>query len=612
MRIVFIIGMMISVIGLGRSSAQDNYRPYVLGLRTAGMGGAATAFGQDSAMAWINPAGLAKAGNNTFAMSANTYMLEQFAVNDYFTASEAFRFEQGLSENFAQASLDSSRISVFPSCISYILQLDTAGDMMLGLSLIVPYQGSQRKHQKSLLNLGSVVWRNEYVETRHSIHYEIGPSLAMRWGIISLGASAFFRYTPIEMEQFSDTSLVSPTIRGVAFGPLMGNARGSSYDLDFVAGAQLGPIAGGLYMGLTLHSPSVHLGGSVSFYENYNYFAGQNVDTGENDFSYTHSTLSDNDLEVRTPFWLSFGLGYEKSGSFALAADVSYYLPYSYVSQSGTQLYTTISSQAIEGNNVNTSSVDFSTETSRQGVINANLGIEFFLSPRIVLRVGGFTDFAARDIVALEERNSYDVGTYSVDRFGGTLGVAYSGDSSQFQLALMYLGGLGDIIAMQLDQIAMTADSGMQYPERDIAFNSYMLVFSGQIDAGLIFNKVKRAIVEEYHHASSAVEKEPVREIVPPKESFSRPEKKTVVDDIRQDSQSSFEELEKEEKKALQEASKEEAPLKKEEVKGNKLLKDEVKFDGWPDSQQNTLQPIKVEQQKESPTNEVPEQAEGQ
>ena len=489
---------------------QGNYQPYVLGLRTAGMGGAATAFGQDSAMSWVNPAGIARAGRDTLSLSASAYMIQQMSVNEFWSLSQDFQLQEGVTAEAGRGEVRSNKVSVFPSSVAYIFQLDDAANHMLAVSAMVPYRASFDKRSNINLQLGTVRWINEYQEIKTLTYYEIGPTYAARFGKFTVGLSAFFRYVPMELDQYTENMLFSTMLGEAVFSPQIGHARGNAYEMDFVAGAQAGPFWGGFYAGLTVHSPSVHLGGSLRF-ENFGYFAGRDVDTGEGDFSVSFSTLGKNSIEIRTPLWFSLGLGYEKPGSFAISADVSYHIPYSYTSQSGTQEYTVISSKPVEGSenqHVETRVEKFDTQDKHQGVINANLGVEVYLSPRLVLRAGGFTDFSSTDIPSKSERTKYDTGFYEVDRYGATLGIAYAGDSSRFQLAFMYLGGLGNIVGWQLTSRQSGDDSGLAFPTRELASNTYMLVFSGEIDTGVILEKAKNAALEEYYRATEAAEEE--------------------------------------------------------------------------------------------------------
>ena len=66
----------------------SNYRPVLLGGRTAAMGGTGVAFGTDSAMPVLNPAGLAAIDKHNISLSASLYSLSAVDVKDYYSGSD--------------------------------------------------------------------------------------------------------------------------------------------------------------------------------------------------------------------------------------------------------------------------------------------------------------------------------------------------------------------------------------------------------------------------------------------------------------------------------------------------------------------------------------------
>jgi hypothetical protein len=153
--------------------------------------------------------------------------------------------------------------------------------------------------------------------------------------------------------------------------------------------------------------------------------------------------------------------------------------------------------------------IDFKVPLEFVNVINVNAGVEWYINPRIILRAGFFTDFyRGTDFPRGSQRSQQDFGSYKMDKFGGTLGLAYAGDMSQFQISFLAVVGMGDVIGEATD-----ADFSVVYPRTEITNTTFMLAFSGRIEASVIYAAVRRAFDEEVGRAlnppASAVEAPP-------------------------------------------------------------------------------------------------------
>ncbi len=489
---------------IGRAHAQTSYQPYVLGLRTSGMGGAATAFGQDSAMPWINPAGIARAHSDTVSMSANAYMMEWLAVNKYIALSDQMVTDMGISNESTRSTIRSSDVSVFPTSLSYVLR-NEQGNHALALSLVVPYARNSNSTSDLLWEIAGVTFTSLDLRRETVAVYDVGPTYSLRLGELTLGLSAFLRYSKTDRNWSGETILWSSDPRIIGYIPTNSKTSAKSYDMEFVAGAQYGPVLGGLYFGLAVHSPTIHLAGNIN--ANTRKYYG---DTFADEYSLTYTKLDEDNFESRRPLWFSCGAGYQMPEVFAVAADVSYHLAQSkYTSYSATLEMLNISNDT----NIPTefAGVHIEDKVELSQVFNFNVGAEVYLTDHIILRGGFFTDFSAEPKFPNPyDRQAIDVGLISIDRFGGTLGLAYAGELSQFQLSFMYLGGLGDIIGWEI-----TGGNTDSYPLREIASNTFMMAFSGKIDAASLYASVKGALDEEYD------------KILDKKESFDEPAPKS-------------------------------------------------------------------------------------
>ena len=479
----------------GLARAQYTYQPYVLGLRTAGMGGAAAAFGHDSAMGWLNPAGFARLDQGHLSLSANVGMVEQVRVDRYFSVSEPLAGKLGISTSEARTGFNSSEVTVFPNSIAYVLPIGDEDKHFLAFSVLVPYQRNRNIASNITWDFAGTKMRARETTTVRDIQYEIGPSYAGRFGKVAVGISALARFFQADKETNLSQHSWSAQLRAMSMSTTTAKGRGRLLGLDAVAGIQLGPYSG-LSFGLAAHAPSVSISGSYSHSSEGLYSYVQEGVDGE-------ATLDAREFEtdnftMKTPAWFTFGIGYEKEESFALAADVSYYLPVSeYSMVKGDEEILSLDTTRSAFTLLYDSSLDVKRQL--ESTFNVNVGVEVFLSERLILRAGYFSDFTpAKEFPESYERSFQDMGSIRVDRHGGTFGLGYKGRSTEFQLSFMFLGGVGDLIGWEIWEHPQDPNLFMHlFPERDIAFNTFMIVFSGDISAGSIVDSVKDAVREE-------------------------------------------------------------------------------------------------------------------
>jgi len=473
-------------------TTSQNYQPFMLGLRTAGMGGAATAFGRDSAMPWVNPAGIVRMNADTISISANALVIESIKATDFIDISDSVRTANSIPSDQGRSSLNSFELNIFPSSFSYTFRLDSKNNHVLALSLVVPFCNEIEAHGQINYDTGDIAQKMIFLEHWRTSTYDFGPSYSVRLGPVTLGLSAFVRYLRYSYDTTFETIAwrIAPEDTNLAIERMKFSAK--LIDFDFVAGAQLGPLWGGFYAGVAVHSPTVHLWasgrGDVRLLA---------LESEIDSWTVINSTVEVEDGEYRYPLWFSVGLGYEKEESFAVAVDVNLYLPISeYAMLSGVVEVLSIDSDPATSPVYEGQQVQMLHSTNL--VINVKAGAEFYLNKRIVLRAGFFTDFSATEIGGSAVRTFEQFGHYRVDRFGGTLGLAYNGDNSQFQLALLYMAGMGTSIGMLIDSPTP------YFPEKDMFASTFMLAFSGRIDAGVLYANAKQAFMEELDHAEES------------------------------------------------------------------------------------------------------------
>ncbi|NMB73937.1 MAG: hypothetical protein GYA21_02270 [Myxococcales bacterium] len=459
-------------------STLPSYQPLLLGLRTAGMGGAAAAFGEDGAMPWVNPAGVARAGRSNLSLSANAWSMEKAAVPSMLAIGGP------LAESSSRGT--SSEDAFFPSGVSFSFFLDPEYHHVLALSMLTPNRGQRNLTSETAADAGQTVAKLTFTQVREFTQYEFGPTYSYCAGNWSAGLSVFLRYLPITFVQ--TTNATGYRLDGhFMFGPDSRIVDAMSLDLDLVAGVQAGPFWDGFFAGAAVHGRSIHLSGH--FNQSFQHLIG-NANTDELMIEIGKADIPA--FEVRTPFWFSLGLGYQRPGRFAVAADVNLYLPQGrYQNLSGAQavrVYTGTESFRTEGR-------DLIIESEQDMVVNVSVGGEVQLLDRIALRAGFFTDFAANtdpgDDGLLE-----DAGNSRMHRYGGTLGLGYTGQTAQFQLALMYLYGTGRIMAMN-GYLESNGTINRSYAASDFSSHTVTLSFSGRIDIASLFSSMKAAASEE-------------------------------------------------------------------------------------------------------------------
>lgn len=477
--------------------AQSNYQPYLLGLRTAGMGGASVAFGKDSAMPWRNPAGIAHGDTAQFGLASNSLVVSDQTTAEYFGLSDDYRRSRGILPGDFRSTIDGSATSVFPNSITFTVPLGDDADHFFSLAFIAPMHEVEDSVADITLDTGGGFSLHQYLQTYRELRtYAFGPGYAVRLGDAGrLGIGAFFRYTSFRERSSEELSAHSLEIRDLSLDVTEYSALGDSFDLDMTAGLQLGPFAG-FSLGLAAHGPSIGLLGQYS--ERSRQFCGDCVDPGTVEIHELDAT--GDTYELRTPPWFTAGLGYELPRTFAIAIDVSYWLPLDPYATTRVDAY----QRAVLNDPAQPSSETplFGLELlsdRREAVLNFNVGAEVYVNDRIAIRGGFFTDFSSEpELPPVSERTSADLGRRRIDRLGGSLGAAYEGSTTSFQIGLTYLGGLGELVGFEFGVDPEDRERlASSLPTRELASNVYMLSFSGQIDVGEIVQATSAAVTEE-------------------------------------------------------------------------------------------------------------------
>lgn len=466
------------VLALPSVAAAQNYREMPIGGRTATMGGAATAAGNDSAMPYLNPAGLAGVPGDIFAISAAVYGYTHRSYQDYFFPSGTPPL---LGYRLRQETFSTSSVSELPSSVMYFRHLSDAEDHVqkrLGVSLVIPAA-------RQIELVASVTGQLENVAgesletaslTADSRRYYLGPSYAIGWGeSFRLGASVYAIYSRSSFAT-SGTNSIS-ILGGTATSTYNGqNAQlADALGATAVVGAQL-QVLPKFWVGVGLAAPSLPLTGRVRFTSESGNVT-PDPTTGQPQPRSVTTTLDGHYL-TREPFRFNVGVAYDDRERYSLAADVHYYGSGVRSEFDGVKLV----EDRWGGELTRRYAVRERGSTQMNSVLDFSVGAEVVLRPKVALRAGVFTDLSSMPQLS---RRLDDVHSLRLDRYGGSLGLGLTFGSFDSTTGVVIARGVGEYGA------ADTWITGEVVPVRATE-TSALLVISGAVTV----EEAKKTIAE--------------------------------------------------------------------------------------------------------------------
>ena len=446
-----------------------------LGGRTAGMGGAGIAFGSDSAMPYINPAGITRVPGNVLSLSLSVYNQAKYTVMDYYlpgdvdTTTPSF----GSEYNYDQEYLVSSGFVGFPGSLCYFMHL---GGGVAHFSIIVPryerqaFEGDLRLTYTNTGFGGSAEFKISDSIIFQRTEYYIGPGYGVRMGNLRLGASAFILYRSI-LNSVDNTSLTTSELYGPAYyvtGNNSGYGEGNSFSFVTILGMQY-EMSSSLSLGMSLALPAMHLYGTYK-----NSFRGQQSSPdqfGVNDV--LDIQRGEGEIAYRKPMKLRAGLGYEKPKKWSFALDMEY------IFKKNNTVTGDVTYKIWEYENeipLNYYEEDVDSENGTDSALNLYLGVEYYLNPAWVLRAGLFMMPSTTEELDTESPN--DILTFKIDRYGVSLGLGNITGDTETSYGLLFIYGAGETVADD-------AFSDLSIPEYTTVYvNHYMIAFfvSGSVD----------------------------------------------------------------------------------------------------------------------------------
>jgi len=402
---------------------EANYQQYVIGDRAAGMGGAASALGTALDAAYYNPAGLAYTKQRTISVSASLYGWQKY------------RSERAL---YPDEDLETSSFITVPPAMGLVFF--AAPQTAIGLAAFVPNNYSMSEI------IAFPKDKNFYNASMNDQTIMVGPSAAHAFSkefSVGLGVYGVYR----NFSSFESTYLNNYSYSGSR------NLKYKTFGMLGNAGLQYRPTDNWRF-GAAVQSPSFGIWGNGEYEANESFDSDNKM---ENNFAHADNM----NAEYRIPAKFTVGAGWEKEKVCGFGLDVNWHLANSYNRLSGH-------SDIAEGGE------PLTAEYVNQGVVDVNLGGEYYIAKAYPIRAGFFTSRSAAPDVNLEKED-YPA---QINEYGVTLSVGRELEQVSMSLGINYVFGSGDSFGYTIDpdtQEVVRAITGAKESQIYLFFNtSYM------------------------------------------------------------------------------------------------------------------------------------------
>jgi hypothetical protein len=388
------------------------FRPYLVGSRAAGMGGAFTALADDGSGPYYNPGGLAFARASSVSLSISVYGLLGGSISNALGTGHDFDYRDP---------------QIFPVDTAAIQKLG-ASDPQTGVvphslffSVIIPDALSRDDRDQ----LGDSA--NAFLSSGHAQTVWIGGGYARRLGRFGVGAGI---YGLIGSSTGTlDLDLVIPGTN--QFAVLTSRSDINVLGVVASAGARW-DVSDTFRLGLSFFTPELG-GGKRSAFNR----------LGRNDVNGPVVIINESDslsASPTLPFRVQFGAAWER-GAWTLAADVIWLGP------------------RTVWDNPEEASRGLDRRVIRHTVFNESVGVEYVIGRRFPVRAGFFTDFASGDA-----RSTLVENTSHVDHYGFTLSAGHISEHVKTDLGLSAWFGSGtDVIPDNLDFSKLLRSHSSEY-----------------------------------------------------------------------------------------------------------------------------------------------------
>lgn len=351
---------------------ESNYRPYLVGGRAAGMGGAFTALADDGSGAYYNPGGLAFVRASSLSFSLNAYGIVGGRVTDALGDGQDFPYQD---------------LNVLPVATAGIKKLGEpeletgVAKHTLFFSVFIP----DGLYTDDRDQLGESA--NAYFSQRSNQTLWIGGGYAHRLGRVGIGVGGYVLIG--SLSRFLDLDVISSD--GTEFVIL--SARDDLSTVGFVGSVGVRwDVTDQLRLGLSVFTPDWG-GGSRNSFVRVGAAVGGNAGAFARQSNHLAATPS-------LPYRLQAGVAWE-AGRWTLAADLILLGP-----------------RHIHDNpELKSEGLDYLV--IRNPVLNVSLGGELALGSGFLVRAGFFTDFASSDATRTDVDNTSHVNHYGLSLSGG-------------------------------------------------------------------------------------------------------------------------------------------------------------------------------------------------
>lgn len=453
----------------------QNYRSVPLGGRTATMGGAGVAAGIDSAMPYLNPAGVAGLPGDVLAVSGSLISYERRSVESPLTPrgfAGVFRPVSESEEVRSDAVLD------LPSTVFYGKHLSPAGadaHHFIALALVTPFINRLNLEASGEYDLQGV---ETTARLNLSLRQEVrdiylGPTYGLELGRrVRLGVSGFLLYTEESVDVRYRASLSGPD--DVDRNQSTGTREATQLALAPVVGAQV-ELVPWVWLGFALAPAPFRLTGE---YEAVAVTEQELPGEVLSQVTFRQSLYEQGERTIQRPLRASLGLAYDNPQSFSIAGDVHYRQE---LQKADVLNGTAAVSELRDLDSPRRYELEGKVEKAVESVVNFSLGVEVPFNELVVGRLGAFTDFSATPKFNGELRPR--VFERREDRFGGTLGVGLTGGTFESTVGAVYTFGTGELLVV--DSLSEDAIAGADnVTPVSTTSHSIGLVVSGSVTVG--------------------------------------------------------------------------------------------------------------------------------
>lgn len=406
----FLLLLLTGLISTSLLADDTNYQNYLVGDRAAGMGGAVAATTADLDACFYNPAGLADVSGSRVALSVSLYGIQSFRIKDGLGPGEDFK---------------ASQFETIPSTFGSILK--ASDNLALAFAIFNPDKlKANIRHSFEHRPDASGLERSDYYSaTFDDSTLWIGPSLGWRPGKhLKIGAGVYLVYRSlVDKQDWAYRYTDGATQKTAEIRTRFYNIDLSNYGLLGLVGAQY-ELSEEFVLGAVVQLPSLNITGDGEL------LYATSLGIPEDDqLIQAKNMKSRNDIPAK----FTLGGAWRQSGLFTLEWNCSYHLPTSYPPLSGEDVWT---GQPI------------ASELRRKGVVDFNLGGEYYIAETYPIRAGVFTNLSSSPGVDKDDlAGSQD----KIDMYGLSFSIGNETEHTTLSLGVNYVWGKGKTVGIGED-----------------------------------------------------------------------------------------------------------------------------------------------------------------